>query len=142
MSQNVKGILIVCCAVLIIVFIIIFFNDRDHDNNSSAIDFTFTTSVKIALLNGCGYRGIATDVKDYFVEKSFAMIDVISWKNVPGGNYIYDKTVIVVKKENQEKLEYLMKVTGISRRIYALNSDTMEEFQIILGKDYLEFFKE
>ena len=34
-----------------------------------------------------------------------------------------------------------MKITGINRRIYALDANTIEDMQIILGNDYNKYFK-
>ena len=44
-------------------------------------------------------------------------------------------------QEDEKKLNYLMKITGIKRRIYAFNENTLEDFQIILGRDYRMYFK-
>ena len=64
----------------------------------------------------------------------------MSWDNVDRDLFIYDKTIIVVKKKDEKKLNYLMQITGIKRRIYALNPNNIEDIQIILGKDYKQYF--
>lgn len=141
LSPKLKWLIVVVCTVVVAVLVVNHIHNKRVVDNNELLNYNFDSSVKISLLNGCGYRGIATEVKDYFVEKNFSQIDVISWKNVPGSNYIYDKTVIVMKREEEEKLKYLMEITGIPRKIISLNEDTIEEFQIILGKDYLQYFK-
>lgn len=140
MSSVLKKVIIIVSVILVVTALFFIMKKDKSVIKRSMFSVTFETNVKVSLLNGCGYRGIATEVKDYFVEKNFEMVDIISWKNVPGKNYIYDKTVIVVKKENQEKLDFLMNITGIPRKIYSLNNDNIEEFQIILGKDYKQYF--
>lgn len=140
MSSVLKKVIIIVSFIFVVTVLFFIVKKDESDVKRSMFSITFETNVKISLLNGCGYRGIATEIKDYFVEKNFEMVDIISWKNVPGNNYIYDKTVIVVKKENQEKLNFLMNITGINRKIYSLNDDNIEEFQIILGKDYKKYF--
>ncbi|MCD4818254.1 MAG: LytR C-terminal domain-containing protein [Candidatus Cloacimonetes bacterium] len=97
------------------------------------------SSVKVSILNGCGYPGIATEAKEKLLD--FEQIDVISWKNNFRNMYIYDQTIIIVKKDNDKKLDYLMKITGIERRALAYNENIIEEFYIILGKDYRKYFK-
>jgi len=99
------------------------------------------TSVKLAILNGCGVKGAATEVKEYFIDKNEGNIDIISWRNVDRNMFIYGKSIIVIKKDNDEKLNYIMKLTGITRKIYALDPNTIEDLQIILGNDYKEYFK-
>jgi len=98
------------------------------------------SSVKIAILNGCGQKNAATEVKDFLFDKEINNLDIISWKNVPRQMFIYEKSLIIVKEKNEEKLNFLMKLTGIQRRIYAENDQFIEEFQIILGKDYKRYF--
>ena len=97
------------------------------------------TAVKVSILNGCGYPGIATDVKEQLLEND--LIDVIAWKNNFRNMFIYDQTIIIAKRDNPKKLKYLMDITGIKRRAYAFNSDNIEEYYIILGKDYKKYFK-
>lgn len=98
------------------------------------------SSVKISILNGCGKKNAATEVKDILYDKEINNLDIISWKNVPREMFIYDKSLIVVKKRNAEKLDFLMRLTGIQRRIFAENEQYIEEFQIVLGKDYKKYF--
>jgi hypothetical protein len=101
----------------------------------------FKGRVKVALLNGCGYPGIAAQVKDYLIDNYSVNIDVLDWRNVDRNMFIYEKSILVVKKDNKEKLQFLQQLTGIKRYIYALNSDVNEEFQIILGKDFHKYFR-
>ena len=101
--------------------------------------YTFS-SIKISILNGCGQKNAATEVKDFLIENEIQNLDIISWKNVAREKFIYDKSLIVVKKNNEEKLNFLMNLTGIQRRIFAENDQFIEEFQIILGSDYKQFF--
>jgi len=99
------------------------------------------TSVKLAILNGCGVKGAATDVKEYFIDRNAGNIDIIAWRNVDRNMFIYKKSIIVVKKDNEDKLNYIMKLTGITRKIYAHDPNTIEDLQIILGNDYKKYFK-
>ncbi len=100
-----------------------------------------TPYLKISVLNGCGISGAASEVKNYFIEKNLRNIDVIYWSNVERNLFIYNKTIIVVKKDHREKLEYLMELTDIQRRIFACNENSFEDMQIIVGKDYKRYFK-
>jgi len=129
-------------SVIIVIAVIIFawwYFKREKPNTETA-NYNFS-SVKISILNGCGQKNAATEVKDFLFDKEINNLDIISWKNVQRQMFIYDKSLIVVKKKNEEKLNFLMNITGIGRRIYAENDQFIEEFQIILGKDYKQYFK-
>ncbi len=97
-------------------------------------------SVKIAILNGCGFPNIASEVKEYFLENHNGSIDVVGCRNIESCKFIYKKSLIVLKHDEIEKLEKVMKLTNIHRRIYALDDNCIEDIQIILGKDYTEYF--
>jgi len=116
-----------------------FFNKKVSDNFEDEI--IEITSLKLSILNGCGVKGAASEVKDSLINRNFKNVDIISWDNVKSYKFIYGKSIIVVKKNDENKLKFLMKITGISRRIYAFDENTMEDFQIILGRDYRTYFK-
>jgi hypothetical protein len=116
-----------------------FFNKKVSEKNK--VEIIEITSLKLSILNGCGVKGAASEVKDNLINKNFENVDIISWGNVKSNKFIYGKSIIVVKRRDEKKLEYLMKITGISRRIYVFDDSTIEDFQIILGKDYRTYFK-
>ena len=116
-----------------------FFNKKNSENIE--VEIVEITSLKLSILNGCGVKGAASEVKDNLINKNFENVDIISWENVKSNKYIYGKSIIVVKRKDENKLKYLMKITGISRRIYAFDENTLEDFQIILGRDYRTYFK-
>ncbi|MEA2095233.1 MAG: LytR C-terminal domain-containing protein [Candidatus Cloacimonadota bacterium] len=117
----------------------LFFNKKNSENIE--VEIIEISSLKLSILNGCGVKGAASEVKDNIINKDFENIDIISWKNVKSYKFIYGKSIIVVKRKDENKLKYLMKITGISRRIYAFDENTIEDFQIILGRDYRTYFK-
>jgi len=88
-------------------------------------------AIRIKVLNGCGFRKAASEMRDHLLQHN---IDVISVGNAD--NFIYNRTIIVVKKDDKQDLDRLMNYTNIKRRIYALCNDSVESFQIIVGKDY------
>ena len=116
-----------------------FFNKKNSENIE--VEIIEITSLKLSILNGCGVKGAASEVKDNLINKNFENVDIISWDNVKSYKFIYGKSIIVVKRKDENKLKYLMKITGISRRIYAFDENTIEDFQIILGRDYRTYFK-
>jgi len=117
----------------------LFFNKNVSDNYEDEI--VEITSLKLSILNGCGVKGAASEVKENLINKNIENMDIISWENVKSNKFIYGKSIIVVKRNDETKLKYLMKITGISRRIYAFDENTIEDFQIILGRDYRTYFK-
>jgi hypothetical protein len=93
-------------------------------------------AVKVKLLNGCGFSGIASEFSEYLSQYN---IYVVSLGN--SEKPIYDKTIIVIKQDDEEDLMRLKKYTGITRVIYALDPYIEESFQIILGRDYQDYIK-
>jgi len=91
-------------------------------------------AIRVKVLNGCGFSGAASEMSNYL---SRFNIDVIGIGNAD--QFIYDKTIIIVKKDDQQDLERLIRYTKISRRAFALSDDAVESFQIIVGKDYLSY---
>ena len=126
--------LLICAATYFM-----FFNKKNSENIE--VEIIEITSLKLSILNGCGVKGAASEVKDNLINMNFENVDIISWKNVKSDKFIYGKSIIVVKRKDENKLKYLMKITGISRRIYAFDDNTIEDFQIILGRDYRTYFK-
>ncbi len=116
-----------------------FFNKNISENIE--VEIIEVTSLKLSILNGCGVKGAASEVKESLINSNFDNVDIISWDNVKSNKFIYGKSIIVVKRNDENKLKYLMQITGISRRIYAFNENTIEDFQIILGRDYRTYFK-
>ncbi len=117
----------------------LFFNEKVNDKIESEI--IEITSLKLSILNGCGVKGAASEVKENLINKNLENVDIISWENVKSNKFIYGKSIIVVKRRDDNKLKYLMKLTGISRRIFAFDENTIEDFQIILGRDYRTYFR-
>lgn len=116
-----------------------FFDKKISENVE--VEIIEVTSLKLSILNGCGVKGAASEVKENLINSNFNNVDIISWENVKSNKFIYGKSIIVVKRKDEDKLKYLMKITGISRRIYAFDENTIEDFQIILGRDYRTYFK-
>lgn len=110
------------------------------DSDDVKIEKVFNVSVKIAILNGNGYPNVATEVKEYFLDNYSDYIDVVGCRNVESNKFIYKQTLVVLKHSEPEKLEYIMKLTNVPHRILAYDDNAIEEVQIILGKDYLEYF--
>jgi hypothetical protein len=140
LSPALKKLIISFLAILIIIVAVLWIlGFLGQDDTLEEPEYKFS-SVKISLLNGCGKKNAATEVKDILYDKEINNLDIISWKNVPREMFIYEKSLIIVKKMNAEKLDFLMRLTGIQRRILAENDQYIEEFQIVLGKDYKKYF--
>lgn len=118
---------------------LMFFNKKISENVE--VEIIEVTSLKLSILNGCGVKGAASEARDILIKKNIENMDIISCENVKSNKFIYGKSIIVVKRKDEDKLKYLMKITGISRRIYAFDENTIEDFQIILGRDYRTYFK-
>ena len=113
-----------------IVMIIVSCNDEfeDYDNTLPAI--------RIRILNGCGFKGAAAEMRNHLSQYN---VDIVGIGNAD--RFVYDKTIIVVKQDDHQDLERLMRYTDIDRRVYALSDDSVESFQIIVGRDYLTYLQ-
>jgi hypothetical protein len=93
-------------------------------------------AIRVRVLNGIGFKGIASEMSDYLKRYN---IDVIGVGNAD--KFVYNRTIIVVKHDDEYDLARLMKYTGISRRVYAYSEHSVESFQIVLGHDYRDYIK-
>ncbi len=93
-------------------------------------------AISVRVLNGCGFSNVAGNYRDYLQQFN---IDVIGTGNAD--KFIFNKSIIVAKRDDGQDLQRLIKYTGINRYIYAFNEHSDEAFQIVLGRDYLEYMK-
>jgi len=93
-------------------------------------------AITVKVINGCGFQGVAANFRDFLVRYN---IDVRGTENAR--KFIFNRTIIVVKHEDEQDLQRLMRYTGITRRIYALSEHSNEAFHIIVGNDYREYLK-
>ena len=93
-------------------------------------------AIKITLTNGCGYEGLAKEFSKFLEDKN---VDIVTTGN--SLRPIYDKTIIVVRKGDNEDLKRLQQITGISRYTMALSESAPADFEIIIGKDYEAYTK-
>jgi hypothetical protein len=91
-------------------------------------------AVKIILTNGCGFEGLAKEFSDFLADKN---IDIVSMGNTL--RPIYDKTIIVIRKGDDEDFKRLQRMTGIMRFTMAKNETALADFEIIIGKDYEQY---
>ncbi|MCB5259115.1 MAG: LytR C-terminal domain-containing protein [Candidatus Cloacimonetes bacterium] len=127
--------LIVLLAVLGLGYLLIS-RSLNSDNKLTNYDEDQLPAIKVLVLNGCGYEQLATEFSAHLANKN---IDVISVGDTP--KPIYDKSIIVMRKEDKNDLERLMRMTGIQRWTSALNEYHNADFDIIVGRDYEEFMK-
>lgn len=135
-----KGLLLIILALLIIALFIFLQKAFEPETVEFTEEISFDVSVKIAILNGNGYPNVATEVKEHFLEQHGENIDVVGCRNVDSNKFIYKQSLVIMKHDVPQKLEYIMNLTDIPFRIIALDDDSIEEIQIVLGKDYLEYF--
>jgi hypothetical protein len=93
-------------------------------------------AVKVVILNGCGFIGLASEYADFIKDKN---IDVVSLGDTP--KPIYNKSLIVVRTGDMQDLKRLQKMTGIERYTMALTKFHTAEFDIIIGQDYELYMK-
>ncbi len=110
---------------------ILWYKYKAGGSNSGAEDENKLPAVKIILVNGCGFEGVAKEFSDFLSDKN---VDIVSMGNTL--RPVYDKTIIVNKKGDRTDLERLQRMTGIQRYTEARNENALAAFEIIIGKDY------
>ena len=93
-------------------------------------------AVKVVVLNGCGFVGLASEYAQFIQDQN---IDVMSLGDTP--KPIYDKSIIVVRKGDEQDLKRLQKMTGIQRYTVAKTSYHNADFEIIIGRDFDLYMK-
>jgi len=93
-------------------------------------------AIKVVITNGCGFEQLASEFAEALKDKN---IEVVSLADTP--KPIYDKSIIVVRKGDQQDLQRLIKMTGIERWTSAENEYYNADFEIIVGRDYEQYTK-
>ena len=105
-----------------------------HGNQSSGKEEHKLPAVKIILTNGCGFEGLAKEFSEFLADKN---VDIVAVGNTI--RPVYDKTIIVNRKGDNEDLKRLQRMTGITRFTEARNEAALADFEIIIGKDYEQY---
>jgi alpha-N-acetylglucosamine transferase len=119
-------VVIIGCTVGLIIY-------RHHTLDKKKLYEATLPSIKVSLKNGCGFEGAVTDMTEFLSDKN---IDIVATGNAD--KFIYNKTIIVVKKMDNADLLRLMKITGIQQWTLATSDYSVASFVIIIGKDYEE----
>ena len=129
----------ICFVIALIVVLIYIF----YPGNSEIVEKVTEKqpNIKILVRNGCGVSNLAQRVSQALL---YNKITVVDWENIPNQNCVYDETMIVVRCELNEELEYKLKYlqdkTGIKNVTKAVKANAKAEFELILGKDYVLYF--
>jgi|WetSurMetagenome_2_1015567.scaffolds.fasta_scaffold388145_3 hypothetical protein len=121
-------------ALIIVLFIagtIGFFVYRHHVIKKKQTFEATLPAIRISLKNGCGFEGAATEMTEFLADKN---IDIVATGNAE--KFIYNKSIIVVKKMDRDDLLRLMKMTGITQWTLAESEYPLAPFVIVIGKDY------
>ncbi len=137
-NWSTKKLFVVIASVIVIMLLIVIFLLRTvWGSNGSLINHEAgMPAIKVRVLNGCGYVRLASDYAHHISAKN---IEVVELGDTP--RPIYDKSVIVVRREDEVDLQRLQKMTGIKRFTYVLSDAAKTDFDIIIGRDYEEYMK-
>jgi len=119
-----------------VVIIILLLNLLVSCKKSLPEEIDMLPAIRVRILNGCGHHNAASEYSRYLTQYN---VDVIGIGNAD--KFIYDKSIIVVKRDDQQDLERLKSYTGIERSVYAISERTTESFHIILGNDYRTYME-
>ncbi len=130
-----KALIIISILILTgcgIFFYLVIYPKMNEKSDHSEEQFP---AIKIGLVNGCGYQGVASNIAESMTDKNIEVVQISNARK-----FIYKESVIVVKVNDKNELERLKKMTGIKNVIYALNDSYPVPFLIIAGKDYQTYF--
>ena len=103
----------------------------DIYNNNPILD------IKIEVMNGCGEKGVAHKIGDYL--RLEQQLDVVRSENAD--NWDYKSTMLILRSNNQEKLETVADAIGFNindknRVSVKIDSDSDVDLTLLLGEDY------
>lgn len=128
-----RRIIVVLVLVSVIAGTVGIFIYRHHVLEKKKAIEAIQPAVKISLKNGCGFEGAATEMSEFLSDMN---IEIVATGNAE--KFIYNKTIIVVKKRDPVDLQRLMTMTGIQYWTLAESDEPTAPFVIIIGKDYEE----
>lgn len=135
MSRSYKILMWVVIALVVLSIAgIVSYQIRQRNKNVENDPERKLPAIKIILTNGCGFEGVAGEFSDFLSEKN---VDIVATGNTR--KPIYDKTIIVVRKGDEQDLNRLIRMTGITRNTTATSEYAVAEFEIIIGKDYEQY---
>jgi len=138
-GKSQKGMQLIFLVALAVIMVYIFYPYKQPE---IVVDATPKPEVYIVVLNGCGISNVAQEVSSKLLDMK--KINVKSWGNTDNPNCIHQETKIVIRQElpgQAARLAYLKEVTGIEKVITAKKDNSQCEFELILGKDYINYFK-
>jgi len=103
----------------------------------TAHDNSLLRNIEVEVLNGCGISGLAQQFTDYLRDKH---LDVVRTENAD--NFHYDKTIVILRRDEFEKVAQVAKLLDISPRdsirvFVDPDGSLLTDVTIIIGSDYL-----
>ncbi|MEW6042353.1 MAG: LytR C-terminal domain-containing protein [Elusimicrobiota bacterium] len=90
---------------------------------------------EIEVLNGCGEKGVAEEVKSLLQLKGF---NVLGCGNAE--SFRYEHTIVLSRKENMEIAKKVGLALGIENVISLINNRKLLDVTVIVGRDYKRLF--
>ena len=103
----------------------------------AAYDNSLLRDIEVEVLNGCGINGLAQQFTDYLRDKH---LDVIRTEDAD--NFHYDKTIVILRRDEFEKVAQVAKLLDISPRdsirvFVDPDGSLLTDVTIVIGSDYL-----
>lgn len=137
-GKSQKGMQLFFIIALVVILIYIFYPNQRMD---VVEEDSPKPEIYVVVSNGCGISNVAEEVSSQLLDMR---LNVQSWGNTDNPNCVHQETQIVIRQVldgQQARLAYLQKVTGIKKVITAQKDDSLCEFELLLGKDYINYFK-
>ncbi|MFC1692808.1 LytR C-terminal domain-containing protein [Candidatus Latescibacterota bacterium] len=129
--------IVTCISILVIVLslISIFFLQRAINPQDTATETVVNSSVRVAVLNGCGREGLASKCVQLLRAKGF---DVVNGLGENADSFDFDISVVLSRKSSWEKAELLAETLGVEEILDQRSDDPylIEDVVVILGRDW------
>ena len=88
--------------------------------------------IQVSVLNGCGVKGLAGEVRDFLRDKGFDVVDVANFKQLVNSSFVIDR---MKDTSSSRKLANAMGVP-VSKIVFDVDSTMYLRSSIVIGSDY------
>ena len=121
--------------IIVISFISIIILYHSLRSTDTAVDKNNNSIIRIAVLNGCGRKGLATMFARNLRNLGY---DVVNGQGGNADSFDFDFSVVLDRKGNRKNAEKVANDLGIKGIIdqYSTNPYIIEDVVVILGRDW------
>ncbi len=136
MTTSFKAVLSISLAVSVFSLLSLIILKRTLETPTKKPVIKIDTSIKIAVLNGCGRKGLASMFAEKLRNDGF---DVVNGLGGNADSFDYDTSIVIARKgKGVKKAEAVGAALGISEILIQRSGDPylIEDVVVILGRDW------